>query len=292
MTDSHQSTERVRLSDGRTLAYTEYGDPRGMPVMFFHGTPGSRLFHHPNSSIATDLGARLVAIDRPGFGGSDPDPERTLTDWPADVTAVADTLGIGEFAVAGFSGGGPYVAACAAELPDRVSAAAIVGGLGPLETPNATAGMGLPLRIMLVVARRAPWLLRPFLWVAGPGRDPEGTVEQELEQAPEPDRAVLERPEVRSILVADFGEATRTSVRGMVRDAKLFARPWGFDLGAIETRLHLWHGAEDSNVPIQMGRYVAEQIPNSRSKFLLDEAHYSMFFNHWREILAVLLADV
>ena len=118
MTDSHQSTERVRLSDGRTLAYTEYGDPRGTPVMFFHGTPGSRLFHHPDGSIATNLGARLVAIDRPGFGSSDPDPERTLTDWPADVTAVADALGIGELAVAGFSGGGPYVAACAAELPD------------------------------------------------------------------------------------------------------------------------------------------------------------------------------
>jgi pimeloyl-ACP methyl ester carboxylesterase len=208
------------------------------------------------------------------------------------VAALADALGIEEFAVAGFSGGGPYVLACAAELPDRVSAAAIVGGLGPMETPNATDGMGLPLRVMLVVARHAPWLLRPFLWLAGPGRDPEGTVKGEIEQAPDPDRAVLEQPAVRSILVADFGEATRTSTRGMARDAVLFARPWEFDLGAIETRVHLWHGAEDGNVPIQMGRYVAEQLPNCRPKFLLDEAHYSTFFNHWREILAALLADV
>jgi pimeloyl-ACP methyl ester carboxylesterase len=291
MQSNFEETERIQLSDGRSLAYVEYGDREGIPVMFFHGTPGSRLFHHPNGSIASRLGARIIAIDRPGFGRSDPDPDRTLTDWPADVTAVADRLGIEEFAVAGFSGGGPYVAACAAGIPDRVSAATIVGGLGPVETPNGTAGMGLPLRLMLVIARRAPWLLRPFLWLAGPGRDPEGTVEQEAEQAPDPDRAVLERPEVRSILVADFAEATYTSTRGMARDAKLFARPWGFDLGTITTRIHLWHGAEDGNVPIQMGRYMAEQLPNCRPKFLLDEAHYSLFFNHWREILAVLLAD-
>jgi pimeloyl-ACP methyl ester carboxylesterase len=102
-----------RLRDGRALGYAEYGDPGGTPVFFFHGSPGSRLQRHPDASIASELGTRIITIDRPGYGLSDFQPERTLLDWPADVAQLADALHIERFAAIGLSGGGPYLLACA-----------------------------------------------------------------------------------------------------------------------------------------------------------------------------------
>ena len=88
--DSPSTTgKRIRLRDGRSLGYAEYGDPAGKPVVFFQGTPSSRLFHHPDESIAVSLGARIITMDRPGFGLSDFQLGRTLLDWPDDVVELA-----------------------------------------------------------------------------------------------------------------------------------------------------------------------------------------------------------
>jgi pimeloyl-ACP methyl ester carboxylesterase len=106
---SSQVGDRVNLPDGRSLGYAEYGDPSGKPVLFFPGTPSSRLLHPPEGPTAS-LGARLIVVERPGFGLSDFQPGRTLLDWPDDVVALADALDIERFAVAGLSAGGPYVA--------------------------------------------------------------------------------------------------------------------------------------------------------------------------------------
>src|SRR5512139_3720722 len=102
----------IQLRDRRSLSCAEYGDPQGKPVLFFHGTPSSRLFRHPDDSIAASLGVRLITVDRPGFGLSDPKPGRILLDWTDDVIELADAFKIERFAVAGVSGGGPYAAAC------------------------------------------------------------------------------------------------------------------------------------------------------------------------------------
>lgn len=109
----------VLLPDGRRLGYAEYGDSGGSPVFFLHGQPGSRLGRHHDESIATGLGARIVAVDRPGYGLSDYQSGRRLVDWPADVVALAEALNLGRFAVASVSNGGPYALACAALVPER-----------------------------------------------------------------------------------------------------------------------------------------------------------------------------
>jgi pimeloyl-ACP methyl ester carboxylesterase len=114
----------LHLNNGRTLAYTEYGNLHGQPVFFFHYIPGSRLFCHSNE-ITRKAGVCLIIPDRPGSGLSDFQPGRCILDWPADVTALADSLGIDRFAVADHSGGGSYVAACAHQIPQRITAAAI-----------------------------------------------------------------------------------------------------------------------------------------------------------------------
>src|SRR5436189_3246279 len=109
----------VAVSGGRQVAYEVWGDPAGAPVFLLHGTPGSRLgIRAPDDALARS-GARLITYDRPGYGLSDPYPERTVADCTTDVAAIADALGYREFAVVGFSGGGPHALACGALLPDR-----------------------------------------------------------------------------------------------------------------------------------------------------------------------------
>src|SRR5215210_2245818 len=116
----------VLLADGRRLGYAEYGDSLGQPVMFFHGLGTSRLVCPPDEAAARKLGVRLIAVDRPGIGISDPLSGRSLLDWPRDVAQLADQLGIERFSVVGWSGGGPYAAACGHSLAHRVLAVGMV----------------------------------------------------------------------------------------------------------------------------------------------------------------------
>jgi pimeloyl-ACP methyl ester carboxylesterase len=114
----------IRLGDGRALAYAEWGDRQGAPVLLFHGTPMSRLWC-PDENVTAASRVRLLTIDRPGIGRSDVLPRRTFGDWPGDVAEFGDVLGIDEFGVVGWSAGGPYAAACAARIPDRLTGVAI-----------------------------------------------------------------------------------------------------------------------------------------------------------------------
>ncbi len=166
---------RILLADGRALAlaYAQCGDAQGRPVFFFHGLPSSRLMH-PDAAVCRSLGIRLVTVDRPGFGHSDPKPGRSLLDWADDVKALADQLGIDQFAVVGPSGGGPFVAACAYRLPTRIKRAAIVGGSGPIDEPGALKGAAFDRRVGYWLARHSPMLLRVALrWRGSPNRDAE-----------------------------------------------------------------------------------------------------------------------
>ena len=281
--------DRIQLPDGRWLGYAEHGDPAGKPVFFFHGAPSSRLFRHPDESIAASLDARVITVDRPGFGLSDFQPERTLLDWPDDVAALADALGLERFAVGGISAGGPYVAACAYKIPHRLTSAGIVSGVGPTDCPGVTEEMPRPRRIGVAVARRAPWLLIPLLWLFNnPRRDPERFFEQIKTQVSDPDRAVLARPEVRAVLVASYAETARPGLRGFAWESLLLSHPWGFRLEDITMEVHLWHGEDDASIPVSMGRTMAGAIPNCRATFLPGEGHF-LFFDHWGEILSALL---
>src|SRR4051794_20731127 len=126
-----EDLRQLRLSDGRRLAYCEYGSPAGKPVLYFHGWPGSRLEAKLADPVAKKFNAKIIAIDRPGFGMSDFKPNRTLLDWPLDVCELADALGLDRFAVVGVSGGGPYALACARRIPERLTSVAVICGVGP-----------------------------------------------------------------------------------------------------------------------------------------------------------------
>ena len=121
----------VRTPDGRKLHVLEGGDPDGLPVVVHHGTPGGALQYEPHAVDAAERGIRLLSYDRPGYGGSTPHEGRSVADAAADVSAIADALGIGDFGTYGGSGGGPHTLACAALLPDRVVGAVAIASVAP-----------------------------------------------------------------------------------------------------------------------------------------------------------------
>jgi pimeloyl-ACP methyl ester carboxylesterase len=283
------SDDQIRLPDGRALGYAEYGDPQGKPVIFFTGTPSSR-FLHPPIEPTDALGARLIVLERPGFGLSAFQPRRTLLDWPDDVAAAADALGIERFAVAGISAGGPYAAACAYKIPQRLTRVAIISGVGPTDLPGALEEMPRMRQLGTRVARTAPWLLTPILWLtSNPHRNPERFYEHMLSGNSDADQALLSRPEMKAMLLRNYLEATRAGMRGFARESIIVSSPWGFSPADITVPVYLWHGEDDANVSLSAARHLAETIPNCRARFLPGEGHW-LILGHWEEILSELLA--
>jgi pimeloyl-ACP methyl ester carboxylesterase len=281
----------LRLEDGRLLGYAIYGDPAGQPVFYFHGCPGSRLEAQLADGVAARMGIRLIALDRPGFGLSDFKPRRTIFEWPDDVIKVADALGISRFATIGVSGGGPYAAACALRLPQRLTAVAIVCGLGPLDTAGGSDRMIRNNHLILFLGRRLPWLARLSLRRVAyqVRRNPGAILARLLVALPDPDKAVLARPEIKNTIKDNIVEAFRGGSRGAACELLLYTRPWGFLLEDIATRVNLWHGDQDVSVPPTMGRYQARTIPNCRAIFYPGEGHFSLVIDHMEEILSGLL---
>ncbi len=275
-----------RLPDGRQLGYAEYGDPDGMPLLFFHGTPGSRLEPSRIDSLARDVGVRVVAPERPGYGLSDVQPKPTLLDWVHDVEVLADSLHLERFATIGVSGGGPFVAATAYKLPDRVTKAAFVSALGPLTLPGATTGMGPTNRLLyLRLTRIGPWAVNLMMRnMARNTNKPERLRKQISKALPPVDAAALQNDEYWNQLLADMREGFRNGTRGATWDIVLSARPWGFQLEEIQVPTYLWHGELDINAPVASARAMARAIPNCQATFVPGEGHVSLILKYEDEI--------
>jgi pimeloyl-ACP methyl ester carboxylesterase len=273
----------LRLPDSRNLAYAEWGDPDGRPLLFFHGTPSGRLFHHPDPAALDGLGVRFVTVDRPGYGSSDFLPRRTLLGWADDVAALADHLGFERFSVAGLSGGGPHALACAYALPERVRRAAIISGVG-ITTPEAMRQMLPERRWGVRLSRSVPRLMPHLIALLDDPRDVERHYRKVLSQCPS-DRAVLKRPDVREMLQAGWADANRSGTRAFAEDGRIFSEPWGFDVALIRTTVRFWHGSADQSVPIASVRSVAGSVPDAAFD-VVDGAGHFLFFDHFRAIVA------
>jgi pimeloyl-ACP methyl ester carboxylesterase len=281
----------MEVADGRELAWLEAGKPRGRPVLAFHGTPGSRRQVAFDEKSISAAGVRMIALDRPGYGHSSFHPGRTLLDWAADVGALADHLKLDSFAVLGVSGGGPHAAVCARSLPERVSSAAIVSGVGPMGHPEFGVGMAGFNRGITFLARQSPLALRPLFWFQELllRRWPEVALRVARKQFPPADVALFERPDVRAAFFDDARHSSPTTAQAATQDFVLFARDWGFRLEDVAVPCHLWHGDVDRNVPIGHGRFMAERIPGAVLHECPGEGHL-LFVNHLEEILKTLAA--
>ncbi len=291
---SDLDTERLRsicLQDGRTLSWAELGRPDGNPVLYFHGAPSSRL--EPlllGDALFSRHGLRVIAPDRPGMGGSTFQPGRGFADWPADVLALADALGLGHFAVLGNSGGAGYVAVCAARIPERLHAAVVVSGGWQMHWPEAQDHLPFVNKIALFLARRAPLLLRALLGTMGGVS--EGRREKELAQLkqrmPAADYATFAEPGRLEAFARSMREAMRQGTKGAAWDMGLYMRDFDFRLDEIRMPLTLFHGEQDANAPIAMVRRVMTLLPSARLVTYENEAHLSTLVNHLDEIAGAL----
>ena len=228
--DGRRTSQRVRLPDGRRLGFAEYGPPDGVPVMAFHGIPGSRLLGSPDDQAVGPL--RLIGVDRPGFGLSDYQRRRRLLDWPRDVAALADALNLERFAVLGGSAGGPYALACAYAMPDRLTTVAVVNGMAPFDRPRALAGYKPLLKTAWWSLRMLPGSCTMVAWMQYRlvRRDPEQLLRKLTSRMSASDRAAALRPEVRRVMLAQIKEAYRQGWRGMAQDLRIVTGTWGFRL--------------------------------------------------------------
>ncbi len=279
---------------GRTLTVREAGDRGGVPVLIHHGTPSSSLLYEPHVRDAAERGIRLIAYDRPGYGGSTRDPGRAVADCAADVAAICDALRIERFCTWGVSGGGPHVLATAALIPDRVAAAASLASIAPIDAEGFefTEGMG-ELNVEGFNAARAG--------------EEQHRIQHELELASVKDVTPAEflealasilGPADREVLTegfVDFGlesiaAGLEPSSDGWFDDGLVFVKPWGFDLASIEVPVLVWHGEQDKFVPFAHGVWLAAHIPDAEARLTADDGHLTILERRIGEIHEWLLA--
>lgn len=266
----------ILLPDGRQLGYAEYGVANGNPVLFFHGAPGSSYLPADMTEIAKHRGVRLIAVDRPGYGLSDPHAGRTFLSWANDVAVLTDALGITRFSIIGFSAGTPYSLACAFCLPNRVKNIALVGAL----VPGVTEGMPPMVSGLYALARTNPDELRSTFVAVAPSAS--ALLGVALSTVAEVDKQILQ--DQASDFELDYTRVLLRGVEGVASDFLLISGNLGFSLDKIDTLVHLYFGTADQNTPLAMTESLASQLPNSHVHLLQDEGHYALY-RHLDEIL-------
>ena len=264
---------QLTLPDGRTLSYIDIGDPDGTCVMHFHGAPSSRLVLDVYDDEFAEQGVRVVAPDRPSYGGSSPHPGRTMAAWPTDVDALADALGIDECAVSGLSSGGPYVVACCALLPDRVMGGLVLAGATDMSWPEAAEGYpAVELEIMALddEAAAIDFCAERF------GPDGSGYFEEDPFEWPEPDEAFLSDERTGAHLAQAMGEAFAQGVDGYAQDMIVQGQPWPFEPESIDAPVRVLHGELDDLVPMAHSRHTAAMIPDAELEILPGHGHLSV----------------
>ena len=285
----------VQLPDGAVVAFQEYGDPLGTPVIFCHGWPSSRTMAQLAHEPACALGIRIISPDRPGISDSSMQLDRKLNDWPRVVEQLANDLEIEKFGILAISGGAPYAYATAIAMPERVRAIAIVGGVIPFAELKDLKGL-LPLyRWMLAFYRNRPQLLRqlfflarPFLSFRAPIRVRPLLLKMLLLRPC--DAASLRDDAAFEAIFESQRRAWRGSVEGVLVDAQIYAEPWGLAIEDVRVPVRLWHGIEDRAFAVGLAEEIANRFPNCKARFIQNEGHYSLPIRHMHEILEDLIS--
>lgn len=270
------------LADGRTLDLRTWGAPGAPALVYLHGTPGSALVPPATLAAAADRGLRVVSWSRPGYSTSTRLPHRTVADVAGDAREVLDSLGIATAVALGYSGGGPHALACAALLPDRVSAVASLAGVAPRVESDGSldwfAGQGEDNVVEHGAAIEGEAALRARLDPVLPEyRDitAEQIVPVMDSLLPDVDRHYLGGG-LGGWLATSFREATSHGNDGWVDDDLAFVRPWGFDLASISVPVSVWQGSADLMVPFAHGQWLAGAVPGARPHLLDGEGHLSV----------------
>ncbi len=279
----------VETPDGRTLAVEDAGDRGGRPVLVHVGTPGGRRLYGPRTlADAERRQLRLISYDRPGYGGSTPQPGRSTADCAADVRVICAALGIERVAMWGHSGGGPHVLACAALLPDLVPAVASLASLAPYDAEGLDWLAGFSesaleeVRLMQSdeAAARALFQEEQEKLLGVP---PEQVAVDIQKYVPDADLALLTDEAIT------LQQSLAPGIEGSWDDCVSQLTPWGFDVTEISIPVLLLHGGQDRAVPFSHGQWLASHIPGAEAWFFEDEGH-AIRETHIEDIHAWLVA--
>lgn len=287
-----RDSQTFRLPDGRVLGFAEYGLPDGKPLLYFHGYPASRREPIAAEKEIEKRGIRLISIERPGLGLSTYQPDRRLTDWPDDVKALAQGIGLTKFAVLGASGGGPYAVACARSLPaDMLTATGVFAGAPPWSV--GAHHMSKSRRRLAYLAEHWPRLLRGLMsaavgmtkwlvrraWVqAKIDAWLEGVVKKTKENSGEKYEKMTEEQakKAREQIFAPMFDHFEQGTAGFLKETQILVRDWGFPFEEVKGKVQIYHGVEDVNTPINVTRIMASQMPNCNLQEFDKDDHYSM----------------
>ncbi len=284
----------VTITDGTTVEYWDGGDPAGSAVLLQPGTPASRIFGTHLHDDAAAAGVRLVAVSRPGYGGSTTTPPGLASVALAGL-ALADELGIDDVAVLGVSGGGPYAVATAAVAPHRVRALGVAAGIGcwpEIESPSE-ADAAERSHVAAAVAGDLAGATAGFRHDLEASFDPllalddAAMVEALFSQVPAGKSRREHDPEFRETWAADLREALG-SYDGFVRDNLSWGCPWDVDLSLVRAPTFLWYGELDRMVPPPHGEWLARRIPGAVLTVLPGAGHGVTSFDHAPAILRTL----
>ncbi|HEY4283778.1 MAG TPA: alpha/beta hydrolase [Chthoniobacterales bacterium] len=274
------------------LAFAEYGDPAGQPVIFCHGWPSSCTMAELTDAAAREAGIRIISPDRPGLCGSSPATNRRLLDWPPLVERLVDHLRLTDFRILGISGGAPYALATGWAMPSRVSAVAVVSGAPPIVELGDQGGL-LPLyRWMLALYRWRPDLLRIFFRLTRPFVSMKSSVHvarKMLRMLQPCDADALRDAVAFNACFESQRRAWRGSTLGVMMDAQIYADPWGFRLEEVRVPVRLWHGKQDRSFSFRLAEEVAKRLPDCSARYVDNAGHYSLPIRHMKEILQDLM---
>lgn len=270
------------MSPGRRLAWNEWGDPQGKPVIYYHGWPSSRLQARLAHHLALERGLRLIAMDRPGMGRSTLEKGRLLDAWPEMMERFADWLGIGKFGQLGVSGGGPYVAVCAAKIPERLTGSAVLGGMVPVDgLDSGVRGLHLAYRMLIPFRKLPAGIFTPVFRAAAMGsrwKPDLPPVSWALRTVGAADRRlVVDSPDVWEIMARSFEEGILThGGHGAMTDAGIYFQPLTFDPASVRHPIRYWHGGDDRNIPLEMVREFTGKIAGAELVTEESLGHFSL----------------
>ncbi len=291
--------ERVQLPDGRRIDYREFGEAEGAPALYLHGTPSSASEGRWLDAAARAAGARIVALDRPGYLESQSRVPASLLAAADDVVAVADALELSRFAVVGFSGGAAYALATAHVAPERVTVVHIGGGVGSLAGEGGKA-LPWPRRAPFLLAARAPWAVGPL--VGGGMRLFRRAIERRLDSPVDAAAWFFKGPARGAQIdaVARYIEATppddlrddlrdharaTASTRAILADLVAYGSTWPFALDSVSAPVEIWHGRKDPAAPFAFAERAASELPHATLHAFDDEGHF-VIHSHAGEIAA------
>jgi pimeloyl-ACP methyl ester carboxylesterase len=282
----------TQVSDGRTVAWTEYGPSDGTPLLRVPGTPGSRWSIRADRAPWAERGLRVLTTERPGYGASTRLPGRRFTEHSDDLAELLDLSGIDRTFVYGGSGAAPHILSFAARHPDRVRATTILAGAAPLTAEQVGQMIELNQRSNKLCRERDIEGLTELLggYRESVLADPLAGFRSSMEEAPPEDQAVMNDPAWQVSFARAIQEALGPGLGGWLDESLAITNDWDdIVLSDVAASVTWWHSAGDRNAPLEAAEALVARLPDAQLNVWPDGGHFAAYHREG-QILDELLA--